>query len=135
LSATFFLWFGKFPRFKPAHTRRQTAKSARLKISKLARRGAGLKQASGPKQEMRMLKKCLMLSLALILAGCGHGTGRTSGTAAGGAATGALIGIVGGPIGVVVGAGIGAGAGALAGSNTTPKQVNLGQAPWDKNGQ
>ena len=77
---------------------------------------------------------CLML-LPLALAGCGHGTGRTTGTAAGGAATGALIGIVGGPIGVVVGAGIGAGAGAMTAANTTPKQVNLGNAPWDKNGQ
>ena len=27
-----------------------------------------------------MLKKCLMLALALSLAGCGHGTGRTTGT-------------------------------------------------------
>ena len=42
--------------------------------------------------------------------------------------------LIGGPIGVVVGAGIGAGVGAMSSSNTTPKQVNLGNAPWDKSG-
>ncbi|MDD2795568.1 hypothetical protein [Acidocella sp.] len=82
-----------------------------------------------------MRKKMISLSLLLVLAGCGSGTGRLTGTTAGGAATGAAIGLVGGPIGVVVGAGIGAGVGALSATNTTPKQVNLGNAPWDKSGQ
>ena len=82
-----------------------------------------------------MRGRILTLGTMLLLAGCGSGTGRTSGTAAGGAATGAVIGLVGGPIGVVVGAGIGAGVGALSANNTTPKQVNLGNAPWDKGGQ
>jgi len=82
--------------------------------------------------EMRV--KVLFLGLAVLLSGCGSGTGRLSGGTAGGAATGAVIGIVGGPIGVVVGAGIGAGVGAMGSANTTPKQVNLGNAPWDKNG-
>jgi hypothetical protein len=101
----------------------------------LARRGVALKQGGHKIKENRMRAKFLMLGLAVALSGCGTGTGRTTGTAAGGAATGAVIGIVGGPIGVVVGAGIGAGVGALSGSNTSPKQVNLGNAPWDKNGQ
>lgn len=79
-----------------------------------------------------MLKKCLLTVLALTLTGCGHGTGRTTGTAAGGAATGALIGIIGGPIGMALGAGIGAGVGAIGAANTTPKQINLGNAPWEK---
>lgn len=89
------------------------------------------------KLETGMLKKCLLAALVLSLAGCGEGPGRTTGTAAGGAATGALIGIIGGPIGVAVGAGIGAGVGAISGANTTPKQVNLGNAPWQgkANGQ
>jgi hypothetical protein len=82
-----------------------------------------------------MRTKILLLGLGLALTSCGSGTGRLSGTAAGGAATGAVIGIVGGPVGVVLGAGIGAGVGALSSSNTTPKQVNLGNAPWDKSGQ
>ena len=81
-----------------------------------------------------MRVKVLFLGLAVLLSGCGSGTGRLSGGTAGGAATGAVIGIVGGPIGVVVGAGIGAGVGAMGSANTTPKQVNLGNAPWDKNG-
>jgi hypothetical protein len=81
-----------------------------------------------------MRNKMLALLAALSLVGCGSGTGRTTGTAAGGAATGAVIGLVGGPIGVVVGAGIGAGVGAMAGANTTPKQVNIGNAPWDRKG-
>lgn len=79
-----------------------------------------------------MLKKCLLAALALTLTGCGHGTGRTTGTAAGGAATGALIGLIGGPLGVALGAGIGAGVGAISAANTTPKQINLGNAPWQK---
>ena len=73
-----------------------------------------------------------MAGLALMLSGCGTGTERLGNTAAGGAATGAVIGLVGGPIGVVVGAGIGAGVGAMGAANTTPKQVNLGSAPWDR---
>jgi len=81
-----------------------------------------------------MRGKILVIGMALVLSGCGTGTGRLSGTTAGGAATGAVIGIVGGPVGVVLGAGIGAGVGALSSSNTTPKQVNLGNAPWDRNG-
>ncbi len=76
----------------------------------------------------------LILGLALGLSACGAGTGRLPNTTAGGAATGAVIGIIGGPIGVVVGAGIGAGLGAMGSANTTPKQVNLGPAPWDKGG-
>ncbi len=69
----------------------------------------------------------------LALGGCGKSQpGRLSGGAAGGAATGAVIGIIGGPIGVVVGAGIGAGIGSLTATTTTPKQVNLGNPPWQK---
>ena len=30
---------------------------------------------------------------------------------------------------------IGAGVGAMSASNTTPKQVDLGNAPWDRSGQ
>ena len=81
-----------------------------------------------------MRGKILMIGMALVLSGCGTGTARLSGTTAGGAATGAVIGIIGGPVGVVLGAGIGAGVGALSSSNTTPKQVNMGHVPWDKNG-
>ncbi len=82
-----------------------------------------------------MRGKIFVVGVALVLSGCGSGTGRLSGTTAGGAATGAVIGVVGGPVGIVLGAGIGAGVGALSASNTTPKQVNLGNAPWDKGGQ
>jgi hypothetical protein len=92
-------------------------------------KGAGLRRIDS------MRDRILACGLILLQAGCGAGTGRTSGTAAGGAATGAVIGIVGGPIGVVVGAGIGAGVGAMSAANTTPKQVNLGNAPWQKSGQ
>ncbi|WP_297490098.1 hypothetical protein, partial [Acidocella sp.] len=101
----------------------------------LARRGPCLGEGGKILEDAMMRRGILTLGLALMLTGCGAGTGRTSGTAAGGAATGAVIGLVGGPIGVVVGAGIGAGVGALSGANTTPKQVNLGNAPWDKTGQ
>jgi hypothetical protein len=96
-------------------------------------KGAGLRRIDNMRN--RILACGLTLLLPGLLAGCGSGTGRTSGTAAGGAATGAVIGIVGGPIGVVVGAGIGAGVGALSAANTTPRQVNLGNAPWQKPGQ
>jgi hypothetical protein len=82
-----------------------------------------------------MRGKVFVIGVALVLGGCGTGTGRLSGTTAGGAATGAVIGVVGGPVGIVLGAGIGAGVGALSASNTTAKQVNLGNAPWDKAGQ
>ncbi len=82
-----------------------------------------------------MRNRIISFGLLLVLAGCGSGTGRLSGTTAGGAAAGAVIGLVGGPVGVVVGAGIGAGVGALSASNTTPKQVDLGNAPWDRSGQ
>jgi hypothetical protein len=81
----------------------------------------------------RLDMRYVALIAALALTGCGGGTGRLSGGTAGGAATGAVIGIVGGPIGVVVGAGIGAGVGAMTSANTTPKQVDLGNPPWDKN--
>lgn len=74
-----------------------------------------------------------VLLAPLALTGCGSSQpGRLSGGAAGGAATGAVFGIIGGPIGVVVGAGIGAGVGALTSTSTTPKQVNLGNPPWQK---
>jgi hypothetical protein len=82
-----------------------------------------------------MYRKLVILGLVLSLAACGSGIGRMPNTAAGGAATGAVIGIIGGPPGILLGAGIGAGVGALGSANTTPKQVNLGAAPWDKNGQ
>jgi hypothetical protein len=69
----------------------------------------------------------------LALGGCGSSQpGRLQGGAAGGAATGAVVGLIGGPIGVVLGAGIGAGVGALTSTSTTPKQVNLGNPPWQK---
>jgi hypothetical protein len=76
--------------------------------------------------------RALTILAVLALAGCGGGTGRLPNTTAGGAAAGATIGLLGGPIGVVLGAGIGAGVGALGSANTTPKQVDLGAAPWDK---
>jgi hypothetical protein len=82
-----------------------------------------------------MHRKLLLICLALPLAACGSGIGRMPNTAAGGAATGAVIGIIGGPPGVLLGAGIGAGVGAIGSANTTPNQVNLGSAPWDKNSQ
>ncbi len=72
-----------------------------------------------------------LLALPLGLAGCGNSQpGRLQGGAAGGAATGAVFGLLGGPIGVVLGAGIGAGVGALTSTSTTPKQVDLGNPPW-----
>lgn len=72
-----------------------------------------------------------VLALPLALAGCGRSQpGRLTGGTAGGAATGAAFGLIGGPVGVVVGAGIGAGVGALTSTSTTPKQVNLGNPPW-----
>jgi len=82
------------------------------------------------RQEKSM--RYLALLAALSLTACGGGTGRLSGGTASGAATGAVIGIVGGPVGVVVGAGIGAGVGAVTSANTTRKQVDLGNPPWDK---
>ncbi len=73
------------------------------------------------------------LAATLALAGCGDSQpGRLQGGAAGGAATGAAFGLIGGPIGVALGAGIGAGVGALTSTSTTPKQVNLGNPPWQK---
>lgn len=82
-------------------------------------------------------KAALNLTLCLALAGglsaCGESQpGRASGGAATGAGTGALIGILGGPLGVVIGAAVGAGAGALTATNTTPKQVDLGNPLWQR---
>ena len=82
-----------------------------------------------------MRARFLACAALLALGGCGTGSGRLTGSAAGGAATGAVIGLVGGPVGVLVGAGIGAGVGAVGATNTSPKQVDLGNAPWDKGGQ
>jgi hypothetical protein len=73
------------------------------------------------------------IGILAALAGCGSSQpGRLQGGTAGGAATGAAFGLIGGPIGVVLGAGIGAGVGALTSTNTTPKQVNLGNPVWQR---
>jgi hypothetical protein len=78
-----------------------------------------------------MRTRFIAAGLVLALAGCGSSQpGRLSGGTAGGAATGATFGLIGGPIGVVVGAAIGGAAGALTSTTTSPKQVNLGNPPW-----
>lgn len=74
-------------------------------------------------------------TLLLALAACGSSQpGRLSGGTASGAATGATFGLIGGPIGVVVGAGIGGAVGALTSTNTSPKQVDLGNPIWSRGG-
>lgn len=78
-----------------------------------------------------MIRYSLALAALSVLTACGSSQpGRTSGGVATGAGTGAAIGIIGGPIGIVVGAAVGAGAGALTATNTSPKQVNLGDPLW-----
>ncbi|WP_227305899.1 hypothetical protein [Acidisoma cellulosilyticum] len=77
------------------------------------------------------IRYSLALAAVGFLTACGSSNpGRTSGGVATGAGTGAAIGIIGGPIGIVVGAAVGAGAGALTATNTTPKQLDLGDPLW-----
>jgi hypothetical protein len=84
---------------------------------------------------MRIGLRLLSAGFLAALAGCGASQpGRLSGGTAGGAATGATFGLIGGPIGVVLGAGIGGAVGALTSTNTSPKQVNLGNPIWDRGG-
>jgi len=85
---------------------------------------------------MRAITPLLLIGATLLLAACGSSEpGRVQGGAATGAATGATIGLVGGPIGVVVGGVIGGGAGAITSATTTPRQVDLGDPPWQQQHQ
>lgn len=92
--------------------------------------------AGGRNGTPRRRLRCSVLLLAatgLALAGCGNdASNRVGGATAGGAATGATIGLIGGPIGVIVGGAIGGGIAALTAQGTTPKQVDLGNPPWDR---
>lgn len=77
----------------------------------------------------------LLGALAVSLAGCGSSApNRVGGGTAGGAATGATFGLIGGPIGVLIGAGIGGGIGALTAANTSSRQIDLGNPPWNNGG-
>jgi len=71
-----------------------------------------------------------VVAIAGLLTGCGYSPGDRAASggligAGGGAAIAAATG--GAPL---VGAAIGAGAGALTGALTSPRDLNLGPAPW-----